>query len=753
MAICPYCGADIEIGAKFCSNCGKKIPKKIDVSSGLSIGDKNVIAGDAIGQKIAGDNVQNKVLGNAVFNTYQDDTKIVNDCAVCGKHMTNDHGHTCPRCGEVVCEDCFDKEKKCCEKCKQQEMKRLALANTAYEDSRDGNTYKLVKIGNRIWFAENFRFRCGKGSFCHDKEETPDITRKYGYLYTWRAAVDFCPEGFHLPTRDEWLDMFGSMLEDSDTSLSFSKKFITTNGWNCKNTSGFNARPSGKVADGKMYGYHESAGFWSSFKDNGMALSFNLDGKKVSQKLDSLNSAFSVRYVKDSDHYDDLSNAAKIQTCSHCGKIINEKDILACPKCGAAVCSDCFIESEERCKSCKEREENEWRAKIEAEENARRNAELAKRKAEEKARIEAEKARRNAEEKARADAERAAKAAAEAKRIAEEKAKHDAELAKWQEKHGFFVDYRDKEAYNVIKIGDQVWLGENFRYDCEGSYVVDEEKYGRLYSKDQAELYAPEGWHLPTKAEYSALLAYAKVSGEKTSALMAKDAWPQNYGTDNLEFSAMPAGYEYSSNFKGIGEIACFWVHEKDLLFNISATGKAYFEDVYHVYASVRYIKDDPSFAKTLEDADADAERLADAYALQAVLAEMKQQRKKILNVVARVAMVILAMVLFFVNYTFFSQDFESTGDYILNGILAYIIVDIAALGSFFAAFRLPKRKEVLDDDYNASSLLGGGIVAGIILILDILCVDNPIGDFVFDALELAFACAWVYGFLFFRWI
>ena len=454
MAVCPYCEADIEIGAKFCSNCGKKIPKKIDASSVLSMGDKNVVAGDVIGQKIAGDNVQNKVLGNAVFNTYQDDTKIVNDCAVCGKHMTNDHGHTCPRCGEVVCEDCFDKEKKCCEKCKQQEMKRLALANTAYEDSRDGNTYKLVKIGNRIWFAENFRFDCGKDCFSHDENEASDITRKYGFLYTWRAAVDFCPEGFHLPTREEWLDLFGSMLEDSDTSLSFSKKFMTTNGWNGKNTSGFNARPSGKVVDGKLNAYHEMASFWCSVKDKDNGISFNLDGENVSQKYDPLKSGLSVRYVKDSDHYEDLSNVAKIQTCTHCGKIINEKDILICPKCGVAVCSDCFIESEEKCKSCKEREAN-----------AKREAELAKRNAEEKARIEAETAKREAEEKAKAEAEMAAKTAAEAKRVAEEKAKHDAELAKWQENHGFFVDYRDNEVYKVIKIGDQVWLGENFRYD------------------------------------------------------------------------------------------------------------------------------------------------------------------------------------------------------------------------------------------------------------------------------------------------
>lgn len=744
MAVCPYCEADIEVGAKFCSNCGKKIPKKVDVSSGLSMGDKNVIAGDAIGQKIAGDNVQNKVLGNAVFNTYQDDTKIVNDCAVCGKHITNDRGHTCPRCGEVVCEDCFDKEKKCCEKCKQQEKKRLALANTAYEDSRDGNTYKLVKIGNRIWFAENFRFDCGKDCFSHDEDEASDITRKYGFLYTWRAAVDFCPEGFHLPTREEWLDLFGSMLEDSDTSLSFSKKFMTTNGWNGKNTSGFNARPSGKVVDGKLNAYHEMASFWCSVKDKDNGISFNLDGQNVIQKYDSLKSGLSVRYVKDSDCYDDLSNVAKIQACSHCGKIINEKDILTCPKCGVAVCSDCFIESEERCKSCKEREAN-----------AKREAELAKRNAEEKARIEAETAKREAEEKAKVEAERAAKAAAEAKRVAEEKAKHDAELAKWQENHGFFVDYRDNNVYKVIKIGDQVWLGENFRYDCDGSYVVDAKKYGRLYSKDQAKSCAPEGWHVPTEAEFSALLAYAKAKGEKISALMAKDAWPQNYGTDDLEFSAVPAGY--SSSFKGVGEKACFWTDEHhgyhDQSFNISATGNVVFDDEYdNMCASVRYIKDNPSFAKTIEDAKADAQRQADAQALLEMQAEKKKQRKKILDIITRVAMFILAMVLFFVNYNFFLQDFESTGDYIYKGILAYVFIDFFALGLLFAAFRLPKRKEVWDDDYNACSLLGGGIVAGIILIIDICCVDNPIGDFVFDAIELAFACAWVYGFLFFRW-
>ena len=145
MSVCSNCGVELDAGAKFCMECGTPVPQvkkcvqcgmelplkakfcfgcgapqeggAAAIGAGVSMGDKNVIAGDVIGQKIAGDSVGNKIMGNAMFTMIQDDTKRVNTCYVCGKHLTNDNGHTCPKCGNVVCEEHFDAKKKMCQNC------------------------------------------------------------------------------------------------------------------------------------------------------------------------------------------------------------------------------------------------------------------------------------------------------------------------------------------------------------------------------------------------------------------------------------------------------------------------------------------------------------------------------------------------------------------------------------------------------------------------------------------------------------
>ena len=72
-------------------------------------------------------------------------------------------------------------------------------------DSRDGQAYMTMKIGNQVWMAENLNYEMAD-SYCYD-DRTSNCS-KYGRLYTWDAAMKACPLGWHLPTQNEWKTLF-----------------------------------------------------------------------------------------------------------------------------------------------------------------------------------------------------------------------------------------------------------------------------------------------------------------------------------------------------------------------------------------------------------------------------------------------------------------------------------------------------------------------------------------------------------------
>ncbi|OWY23812.1 PKD domain-containing protein [Sphingobacteriales bacterium UPWRP_1] len=122
-------------------------------------------------------------------------------------------------------------------------------------DSRNGNSYKIVKMGNQCWMAENLNFGTQKNSliyggigpiteFCAG-DLHPDLpvdnnqTEKYclenealncnlnGGLYTWNEAMNvgqtpgsakgICPEGWHVPSDEEWKILESNLGIDPNT--------------------------------------------------------------------------------------------------------------------------------------------------------------------------------------------------------------------------------------------------------------------------------------------------------------------------------------------------------------------------------------------------------------------------------------------------------------------------------------------------------------------------------------------------------
>ena len=145
----------------------------------------------------------------------------------------------------------------------------------AFTDPRDGQTYETVEIGNQVWFAENLNYET-ENSWWYDND--PDNGETYGRLYTWHDALDACPDGWHLPTDEEWktLEMeLGMSRNETDTvdyrGTDQGKQMKATSGWlsdgNGTNSSGFNALAGGGFYHTNFQGLGLSAWWWS-FTEN-----------------------------------------------------------------------------------------------------------------------------------------------------------------------------------------------------------------------------------------------------------------------------------------------------------------------------------------------------------------------------------------------------------------------------------------------------------------------------------------------------
>ena len=112
------------------------------------------------------------------------------------------------------------------------------------KDSRDGQTYKTVKIGEQWWMAENMNFETNK-SYCYN--DTLSYCKKYGRAYSRDAALVVCPAGWHLPTSEE----FDTLISTVGGSSRGGYILKSHSGWyrnsNGIDSVGFSALPAGRV--------------------------------------------------------------------------------------------------------------------------------------------------------------------------------------------------------------------------------------------------------------------------------------------------------------------------------------------------------------------------------------------------------------------------------------------------------------------------------------------------------------------------
>ena len=202
-------------------------------------------------------------------------------------------------------------------------LEEMVLLYHGITDSRDGNHYNVVKIGNQIWMAENLKYLPSvealgtydpstpyyyvygyDGTDLNVAKATPNYLT-YGALYNWAAAKDACPSGWHLPDNSEW-----TQLADTLGGMSIAGgqiKEIGTDHWvspniGATNESGFTALPNGYFS---LSTFSISIGYgaiWYSLSETGPETAYfayiNSGDTEFSLAPNSKSFGYAVRCVK-----------------------------------------------------------------------------------------------------------------------------------------------------------------------------------------------------------------------------------------------------------------------------------------------------------------------------------------------------------------------------------------------------------------------------------------------------------------------
>jgi uncharacterized protein (TIGR02145 family) len=221
-----------------------------------------------------------------------------------------------------------------------------------FTDSRDGQEYRYVSIGDQVWMAENLRYLPQVDFTMHGSEDVADGKyyyvydyvpsgaseaeqvanakattnyQSYGVLYNWNAAMDgalssgttpsgvqgVCPEGWHLPSDGEWTELSDFVDLDNDgeaTNDNEGTSLKSTMGWNSDGNGtdayGFSALPGGYRYDtGNNFDNVGIGGYWWSttegYSSGAYRRLLNYGNIDMLRSSDDKNNGYSVRCLQD----------------------------------------------------------------------------------------------------------------------------------------------------------------------------------------------------------------------------------------------------------------------------------------------------------------------------------------------------------------------------------------------------------------------------------------------------------------------
>lgn len=194
-----------------------------------------------------------------------------------------------------------------------------------FTDNRDGRSYTWIDIGNQRWMAENLGyipFVCGEDDTCGiyvlgyngisiseaitDSISNINTYERNGCLYSWEIANEICPDGWHLPSMEEWYQLINFCGGEDFAALKLREngkenwRNVSVN--DATNESGFSALPSGAYSHGFLgfYNWRHGAYYWTStgglWTADYVGIYYDPD---VELYFSNIENGYSVRCLKD----------------------------------------------------------------------------------------------------------------------------------------------------------------------------------------------------------------------------------------------------------------------------------------------------------------------------------------------------------------------------------------------------------------------------------------------------------------------
>lgn len=184
----------------------------------------------------------------------------------------------------------------------------MKLFGSKSKKLESSNSFDSIKIGDQEWLALNFNIDI-EGSFGfsevpqnNDYRGLPYTDQKYlkefGRLYTYENAIELCPTGWHIPSKEEWKQLIDYLGGASVSTLNA----LRPNG-----ASGFNAFPAGSCYEGKFEEQQTRCKFWTCSIDERddedwmvyFSLNYIYQDEIPKFYYSPKNNCLSVRYLKD----------------------------------------------------------------------------------------------------------------------------------------------------------------------------------------------------------------------------------------------------------------------------------------------------------------------------------------------------------------------------------------------------------------------------------------------------------------------